>query len=220
MILTQQELSWIDERMKTYQIKYGEIYNEILDHIISAIESEREAGDRNSIEFLFQQVVDGQFGGYEGIANLAAKQEYLYTQQIQDLWWQSLRYHITWPMLGFTVIALLLSLELPNVESVKWLLMAGCLLLTGSSVIYAYFSLKGRVVKSVDSSQSFLRRHLIKKISTSFWLLNWLLCFLPGYAINYLSPTIFVAVTMLYIFLNLSAIRFCQHFKALIPITS
>ncbi len=215
MSLTPDELTWINGRMKTYQLKYGDIYNEILDHIISAIEKERGAGNGNNIECLFQHVVDGQFGGYDGIVKLAVKQEHLYTRQIQNLWWQSLRYYITWPMIGFTTVVLLISFRLPDFQLIKWLLLAGCLLLTGSSVIYACFYLKGRLLQSDENRQPFLRRHLIKKVSTSFWLLNWLLCFLPAYAINYLPPIIFTAVLMMYIFLNLAAIRFCRHFKTL-----
>lgn len=218
-MISAEELTWIKERLKTYGIKYGEIYNEILDHIISAIEKKRANGDNSNLEMLFQQVVDGQFGGYEGIANLAINKEAAYNQNIQKLWWQSLRYCLTWPNLGFTITILLLSLSLPNIESVKWLLLIGCMLLTVSSVIYAYFSLKGRVLKSVKGDQPFLRLHLIKKVSTSFGLLNWLFFFLPGYAIDYLHPIIFMVIMLFYILLSLAAIRFCQQFKTLKPIT-
>lgn len=218
-MISAEELKWIKERMKTYGIKYGEIYDEILDHVIFAIEKKR-ADDYNShIEILFQQVVDGQFGGYEGIANLAINKEDVYNQNIQKLWWQSLRYYLTWPILGFTIVVLLLSLRLPNTEPVKLSMLMGCMLLAGSSVIYAHFSLKERVLKSVDNGQRFLRIHLIKKAAASFGLLNWLLFFLPAYAVDYLHPIILMMALMLYILLNLAAIRFCQQFKTLKPIS-
>jgi len=217
-MISTEELNWIKERLKTYGIKYGEIYNEILDHIVSAIEKKRSDGYDSNLKILFQQVVDGQFGGYKGIAKLAVNKEDTYSRNIQKLWWQSLRYYFAWPILGFTIIVLLLSLRLPNTELVKLSMLMGCMLLTVSSGIYAHFSLKGRVLKSIDSGQRFLKPHLIKKAATSFGLLNWLLCFLPGYAIDYLHPIIFMAIMMLYIFLNLAAIRFCQQFKTLKPI--
>jgi uncharacterized integral membrane protein len=218
-MISAEELNWIKGRMKTYEIKYGEIYNEILDHIISAIETKRTDGSNANMAILFQQVVDGQFGGHEGIANLAISKEDAYNQNIQNLWWQSLRYHLTWPMLAFTIVVLLLSLRLPNTEPVKLSILMGCILLTVSSAIYAHFSLKGRVLKSADNSQRFLKPHLIKKAATSFGLLNWLLCFLPGYAIAYLPPIIFMVIMLIYILLNLAAIRFCQQFKTLKPTT-
>ncbi len=54
MILSADELKWIDDRMMIYEIKYREIYNEIADHIITAIEEKRKAGDMGEIKYLFQ----------------------------------------------------------------------------------------------------------------------------------------------------------------------
>lgn len=62
MTLPAAEKKWLEERLKTYQIKYREIYYEILDHVILSVEQKRAAGDSTDISILFQQVVDGQFG--------------------------------------------------------------------------------------------------------------------------------------------------------------
>jgi hypothetical protein len=219
MTLSAEELKWIDERMKTYQIKHGEIYHEILDHIISAIEQKRRAGNKSNVETLFQQVVDRHFGGHEGIEDLVVKQEEIYKQSIQKRWMQSFRHYLTWPMLGFTMMALFLSLKLPDVKQVKELLLIACMLLTWSPGVYAYFSLRGRVLKSIEDKQSFLKVHLIAIASTPsglFWVLT---LYSPWSFIDYLSPIIFMAVIMLFVLVNLATIHFCRLFTTLNPIT-
>jgi hypothetical protein len=222
MTLLAEELKWIDERMTTYQIKHGAIYYEILDHIISAIEQKREGGDNRNIEILFQQVIDGHFGGKEGIEKLVIKQEYLYKQSIQKLWVQSFKHYLTWPMLGFTMVVLFLSLKLPNVKQVRELLMIGCILLTCWPVLYAFFSLKGRVLKAIEGKQSFLRIHLIKMAAAPSSLLGVLTLGSPFSIIrylDYLSPIILMAGMMLFLLMNLTAIHFCRQFTEINPTT-
>ena len=69
MTLTGTELEWINKRMDWYDIKYQEIYDEIADHIITAIEKERQEGDNRTIDIVFQNVTDRDFGGYLGVVN-------------------------------------------------------------------------------------------------------------------------------------------------------
>jgi hypothetical protein len=219
MKLSAEELKWIDERVKTYQIKHGEIYHEILDHIISAMEQKREVGDNRNMETLFQQVVDGHFGGDEGVQDLAIKQEDIYKQSIQKRWLQSFGHYLTWPMLGFTIMVMFLSLKLPDVKQVKELLLIGCMLLTWSPGVYMYFSLRGKVLKSIEGKQSFLKAHLIAMASTPsglFWILT---LYSPWSFIDYLSPIIFMTVMILFVLVNLAAIRFCRQFAVLNPAT-
>ncbi|WP_184542635.1 hypothetical protein [Mucilaginibacter sp. FT3.2] len=219
MILTNEELKRIDKRMKTYQIKYGEIYNEILDHIISAIEKKREDGDNSNIELLFQQVVDGQFGGYDGIRKLVSDKEVIYKQSIQKVWWQSVSYYLSLPVFSFVFIALIISAWLPNSEAVKASLLMGCMLLATSAIVYTSFSLKGRVVNSVNGQQPFLRFHLLKRVSASFAFFYCLLFYVPWNIMACLPSMIFTVFMMICLVFNLAAIRFCQQFKTLKPVT-
>jgi hypothetical protein len=219
MTLSAEELKWIDERMKTYKIKPGEIYHEILDHIILAIEQKRGAGDNSNIETLFQQVIDGDFGGHEGIEDLVVKQEDIYKQSMQKRWIQSFRHYLTWPMLGFTMMALFLSLKLPDVRQVKELLLIGCMLLAGSPGVYAYFSLRGRVLKSIEGKQSFLRVHLIAIACTPSGLFGVITFNSPWSFIDYLSPIVFVAVIIVFVLVNLATVHFCRQFTTLKPAT-
>jgi hypothetical protein len=223
MKLSAEELKWIDERMKTYRLKRGDIYNEMLDHIISAIEQKREVGNNNDIETLFQQVVDRHFGGDEGILDLAVKQEGIYQQSIQKRWMQSFKHYLTWPMLGFIIIALFLSFKLPDIRQVKVLLLITYVLLTWSPGLYAYFSLQGKVLKSIEGNQSFLKAHLIRMICTPTGFISMLTFSYPFYFpwsfIDYLSPIVFVAVIILFVLVNLATVHFCRQFAAIKPTT-
>jgi len=217
MKLSPEELRWIDERLKTYKIIYSEIYHEILDHIISAIEQKRAAGDNSDIEILFRQVVEGHFGGYQGIENLVDKRRAIYIKSIKKLWRQSLQRYLNWPMLGFAIVALLLSLEVPDVKSIKLSLVVGCILLAFSPIVYASFSLQGRVLKTIKGTQPFLRRHLIGVASAPASFLSLLVLYVLWNVMDYLPPIIFMTVTIWFLLLNLAAIHFCRQFTTLNP---
>lgn len=49
------EMDYIHTRMKNYDIKFQEIYNELFDHIVTAIEEKREAGDTATIERMYTE---------------------------------------------------------------------------------------------------------------------------------------------------------------------
>ncbi len=53
MKLTYWEMDYIHRRMKTYDIKFQEIYNELFDHIITAIEERRESVDTSSLDQMY-----------------------------------------------------------------------------------------------------------------------------------------------------------------------
>ncbi|GAA3966401.1 hypothetical protein [Mucilaginibacter dorajii] len=221
MILTKQELSWIDERMKIYDIKYQEIYNEILDHIITAIEEKRNAGDEQGIRWLFQQVVDEHFGGFFGMEKLAAGQKDIYLQSVRRLWNNSFRYYLNWQMLVFTLIAILISFKLPDVKAVRAALLAGCLLLAFSPLLYTHFQLSGKI-KTIKGKQSLIKGHMLTMTYLPGALLNFLI-YAPQFVLLFtdkddnwnlfkqIPPTIITAILMGFVLLNLTAIRFCKQ---------
>ncbi|MEO3404472.1 hypothetical protein AAFN85_11265 [Mucilaginibacter sp. CAU 1740] len=224
MILTADELKWIDDRLKIYDIQYREIYDEIADHIITAIEEKRKAGDTSEIKYLFQEVVDKHFDGYQGIEKLAASQESTYKQTVQSLWVQSIKYYLNWPALVLTVIAVLLSLQLPNVKIVRGLMLAMCVVLAFLPVIYAYTALPGSL-RYLKGKKSLLRDHFITKAAVPAMFLN-LVIYLPhGFALmsekgdnwqlfNHILPPLGMLIVMAFVILNLATIRFCREFLA------
>ncbi|MDN3583778.1 hypothetical protein [Mucilaginibacter flavus] len=221
MMLTKDELSWIDERMKIYDIKYQEIYNEILDHIITAIEEKRKAGDQQDIKWLFQQVVDDHFGGFFGLENLATGQKDIYLQSVRRLWNASFRYYLNWQMLVFTLVAILISFKLPDVKMVRVTLMSGCLLLAFSPLLYTYFSLSGKI-KTIKGKQSLIKGHMVTRAYVPGALLN-LLIYAPQFVLlftnkddnwsffKHVPTTVVTAILMVFVLLNLTAIRFCKE---------
>ena len=72
MKLTAEELATVNKRLDGYHIIYQEVYDEIADHIITAIEIERAGGDERPVELLFDTVVEKQFPGNKTIQKIAA----------------------------------------------------------------------------------------------------------------------------------------------------
>ena len=219
MILSAEELKWIDDRIAAYQIKYRNVHNEIFDHVVSAIEQKRKAGDGNNIDFLFQQIIEDHFGGTQGIEKLVAEHAKAYRQSINKLWMQSLKYYLTLHMLAFITVVLLLSLKLPDTNLVKTLILVMCTLLVCSPIVYAHFLLKGRVVKIVNGNLRFLRIHLVIKAGTPAIFLYLPFRYIPHQYIYQLPPVIFMAAMIVFVLLNLTAINFCRQFTALNPAT-
>jgi Ca2+-binding EF-hand superfamily protein len=116
MILSTQEIEWVKERMNIYVIKYQEIYDEILDHILTAIEERRKAGDDQNIESLFQNVVDDDFSGYIGIEVLAEDEEKLYQKKIRTIFYSNLKQQFNWKTLLIAVVLIAIAFQLPNVR--------------------------------------------------------------------------------------------------------
>jgi len=221
MILTADELKWIDMRMEIYDIKYQEIYDEILDHIITAIEEKRKGGDQQDIKWLFQEVVDQHFKGFFGVENLAKEQEDIYKRGIKKLWIQNFKHLLNWPMLAFIVIALLLSFELPDVKMVQISLMIGCLLLAFSPVIATYFLLAGKF-KTLKGKKSILKTQIVTRAAMPASLLNAII-YLPQLFVlwnekadnwsifKHIPPPVAMALVLFFMVLNLTVIRFCRQ---------
>lgn len=219
MKLRADELNWIEERMKTYQIKYRNVYNEILYHVVTAIEEKRQSGDSHNIENLFQQVVNKHFGGSEGIKNLEFKHEENYKEGIKKLWIQSLKHYLNWPMLIFTVMVLLLGGKIPNTEVIKSAIIILCILMACSPPVFAYFLLRNRVMITTDGKRSFLKIHLIRRASLPAAIFfNLAYCWSPVVMAN-MSIIIFLVIMILFVWLNLAALHFCRQFTTLNPTT-
>lgn len=68
--LTNFEKRWISKRLEIYRIKYAEIYDEVYDHLLSACESKRQAGDTRPILSLFQETMDLDLGSHRGLQEM------------------------------------------------------------------------------------------------------------------------------------------------------
>ena len=114
MSLNYWDLDLIHERMKEYDIKYREIYDELFDHISSAIEEKQNAGDSRNLSVIFDEVIATHFGGYLGIGKLAVTQERDYRRKVRKRIWANFMYYVNFKSLAFTVLIMLMSLMLPT----------------------------------------------------------------------------------------------------------
>ncbi|SFC82011.1 hypothetical protein SAMN05421747_1317 [Parapedobacter composti] len=77
------EKRWIAKRLKTYRIKYAEIYNEVYDHLVSACEYKRKSGDNRPILPLFEEIMKQDIGDQRGISDMTAERKQLLKTQLQ-----------------------------------------------------------------------------------------------------------------------------------------
>ena len=223
MILTTTELDWINDQMKICKIKYQEIYNEILDHIITAVEERRKAGDNRVIQLLFQQVIDEHFNGYTGVESLAVEQARIYFVKVKKLRIQSFKQYLSWPVLAFIAIAVGLSLKIPNNKLIADVLKIVCAILAISPCFYAMGSLSGKIKtikgkKSILESQAIAQPVLLMLFHNCF--VNMPQYFIPGdkgshwSLFNHLPTPALILVVIIFAWANLATIRFCKVMMA------
>jgi len=222
MILTTDETDWVTERLKVYTIKYQEIYYEILDHILTAIEAKRCNGDNREIAVIFQNVVDSDFGGYVGIENLALQQEKIYRKYAGGVFTKILRGNLSdWRIWTFTLVSSALAYQLPDTRVMHAVFFVIILLLAFTPVIYA-FALISRSVKTIKGKQSLLKGHVISQTYLPGMLLNgiiYLPTFFTGFAtgdngfklMNHWPMPLLMVVLVFFAVLNLSAINLCRQ---------
>ena len=145
MTLSPEELQWVTERMKIYDIKYQEIYYEVLDHIITAIELKRDLADKREISIVFQDVVDTDFGGYLGIEELALKQQKIYTKYIGRRFNTIFCGYFNLKLLAFTIVVSGLAYTLPNNKPMYAVFFIAIFLLAFSPLIYAFILISRKV---------------------------------------------------------------------------
>ncbi|MBD1386251.1 hypothetical protein IDJ75_13275 [Mucilaginibacter rigui] len=220
MILSPHELQWVTERMKIYDIKYQESYFEILDHILTAIETKRDNGDTRDISVVFQDVVDTDFGGYSGIEALAVKQENIYNKYIGGVFKAIFRGYLNWGLLVFTIVISALAYTLPDNKAMHGVFFIAILLLAFSPLLYA-FLLISRKGTSVKGKKSLLKGRLISQTYLPGMLLNGII-YLPvlfkggddvnGFKImqHWPLPALMV-ILIFFAVLNLSSITLCNQ---------
>lgn len=209
MTISAEELAWAKTQMNIYGIKYQEIYDEVLDHVLSAIEERRKNGDIQDIPAQFQQVVDDHFDGYRGIDELAARQEELYRKSIYKKWLVNFKYYLNWPMAIITIALILVSFKLPVGKPTEISLLLVILVLAVSPLLYVHIGFFNRL-KTDKGRRSLLKTNMISRVYGPALLANSVICLgrdniaaLPLY-----TQALLVAV---FILLNLTCIKFCRE---------
>lgn len=220
MKLTTKELEWIDKRMDWYDIKYQEIYDEILDHIITAIEEARRDGDQRAIDIVFQRVVDSHFGGYLGIDKIIETNEKAYRGKIEKAIRANYRHYMNRQTVILLLVLTIIGFYLPYNKTTAIVMTIGLLIIAIVPVVYAY--VLSRTIKTNKGKRSMVKSHVIGR---SFLLLISFSAFvnvinlmvhelnLPFMRPIY-PPIIYMVFYFLFIIYGLSIVRLCkQEFK-------
>ncbi|MES2064253.1 MAG: hypothetical protein V4456_20190 [Bacteroidota bacterium] len=220
MILSPEELQWVTERMKIYDIKYLESYYEILDHILTAIEIKRDNGDTREISVVFQDVVDTDFGGYSGIETLAVKQENIYNKYIGAAFKTIFRGYLNWRLFVFTIIISGLAYTLPDNKVMHAVFFIAIFLLAFSPMLYA-FVLISRKREGVKGKRSLLKGRLMSQTYLPGMLLNGII-YLPVIfqsgddnnafkMMQHWPLPVLMVILIFFAVLNLSSITLCNQ---------
>jgi hypothetical protein len=221
MILSADELQWVTERMKIYDIKYQEVYYEILDHILSALEAKRSSGDNRDISVVFQDVIDTDFGGYRGIEDLTIKQEKIYKKYIGSLFNEIFRGYFNWKLIAFTLVTSALAYTLPNNKAMHAVFFIAIFLLAFSPIIYAFILISYKV-EIIKGKRSLLKGRLISQTYIPGMLLNGVI-YLPAFFMSWGDGDngfklmqhwplpILMVMLVFFGILNLSAINMCNQ---------
>ncbi|WP_448703019.1 hypothetical protein ACFGVR_11765 [Mucilaginibacter sp. AW1-3] len=127
MKLTEQETEAVNIRLKRYRKLYGEVFNELYDHILSLIEARREQGDDRHIIILLHEVIDRDFEGDKGLHRIALRGFMRYSDGLWDELWVVLKQNRI-PFLILTILILSAGYFVPYSIQLNMVLIAACLI--------------------------------------------------------------------------------------------
>jgi len=219
MKLSYWELDYVHTRMKSHDIKFQEIYNELFDHIVTAIEAKKESGDTATMEMLYNDVVNTQFGGYNGIEEVAKSHEKGYKAKVNKLIWANYKYYINiWSFL-FTSLAIIICSQLPGTKFVKGIMLSLLVLAIVYPLVYVFIKLKG--IKPGKGKQSLIYSHILRQAYLPILVLNMVIYLpkIPFIFINdtdfnvlkILNPSMLALVIALMAIYDLSCMRLCRQ---------
>jgi len=219
MKLNYWEQDYVHTRMKSHDIKFQEIYNELFDHIVTAIEAKKAGGDSSTMETLYNDVVNKQFGGYNGIEEVAKSHETAYKAKVNKLIWANYKYYINIWSLLFTSAAIIICSELPATKPFKNTM----IILLALTIFYPLFHafIKLNRIKPAKGKQSLIYSHILRQAYLPVLVLNMIIYLpkIPFMFINdtdfnvlkLLNPSIMALVIALMAIYNLSCIRLCKQ---------
>ncbi|SDT46101.1 hypothetical protein SAMN05216490_3567 [Mucilaginibacter mallensis] len=212
------DLDCIHTRMKSYDIKYQEIYNELFDHIVTAIEEKRAVDNSSSIERLYTEVVDTQFGGYSGIERVAKSHEDGYKKKVMKLVWGNFRHYLNYQSLIFTAVLIGISFTLPPTKLTAFIIAMMMIVVAIHSSAYAYIKL--RRIKPSKGKTSLVYSHTIAQANlpmmflyTLVWLPRLPAIFNDTYkrTLPHFHPAILAFELALVLIYDMSCMRLCQQ---------
>jgi hypothetical protein len=101
MKLNKEQCSIVSDRVWGI-VKYRETYEEVYDHILTAIEQHYDG--KKSVYDLTEQLINQEFGSSEGIKQLEAEREKIIKSAINKKQWKYVLNHFRFPLIAFTLI--------------------------------------------------------------------------------------------------------------------
>jgi len=221
MTLTTIDLNYVNSRMDTYDIKYQEIYDEIKDHVLSAVEAARANGDQRNIASVFDSLMETHFPGLWAFEKISSQYEKAFRTKIRKAFWSNIRYYLNWQTIPAFVLLIITGFYLPHEKNVNSVIMAVLLVIAVITQIYAFTVSrklkvpKGKIslVKSYVSTSSMFLMIIINLLinGVGFAARELNIGFLDP---KYYHPVIYVLLLCFFIIYGLSSIRLCrQSFK-------
>jgi hypothetical protein len=212
MMLTSEELKWVSDRMQSYTIRYQEIYNELLDHVITAIEEKRKAGDSRAIDIVFEEVVSTNFGGCEGMETIARSYETEYRAKVSNLLKVSDWYYINMRSAFYAMAILLISYIFRDSDITRYVLFVSLLFAASYPPIYMFMKL--RDIRPSKGKKSLIYLHIRKTVVVPYILVNaqlYLSVWNNKHGLFNLTPLILVPILALLVVYGLGRMRLCNQ---------
>ena len=173
MKLSTEELAWVDGNLATYKIKYQEVYDELKDHILTAIETLRAAGDKREIDVLFNEVVQQQFPGYWPFEDIVNQSRLAYNRKIWQAMWANYKHYFNWETIPMMILLLAASFYLPQTKPVFVTMLCLLLIVSITPVVYVY--IKSRTIKTDKGKHSLVKANLLQCANLMVIVFNFLI---------------------------------------------
>jgi len=218
MNLTTIDLNYINHRMETYDIKYQEVYDEIKDHVISAVEDIRAKGDDRNIVYVFDDMMSAQFPGYWAFQKISKQYERAYRKKIRKTLWANMKHCLNWQTIPLIALSVIIGFYLPHNKMVSVVFMV--LMLIAAIVPYFYVLRKSRIIKPDEGKKSMVKDHVITRafalLAITQVLLNLIGLIGRDYNITYLNPRYFhpvfyILLISFFFIYGLSCILLCRQ---------
>ena len=170
MNLKLEEYEIIRHRMLKFKIPYQEVYDELLDHIVTDIETKRTAGDLREVSEIMDDLINNSLGGAVGIKKMAREQENLYRLKIHRRIWKIYSRQLWWKTLAAVAGCVVLDRFIPNTTNYT-IGIYGLVLLT-MVMLEANVLINMRSVKLTDNKQSLLKTNIVWHVFMPMTLLN------------------------------------------------
>ena len=172
MKLAAEEIAYVTEKLNTYNIKYQEVFDELKDHLITAIENLREQGDQRPVELLFNEVVETQFPGYWPFEDIAQQYRMAYQRKIGKAMWADYKSYFNPKTMPLIVLLLALSFYLPQSKPVTSVMMVLLLIVSAAPLVYVYR--KRRTIKTDKGKHSLVKAYVTNSSNYAIILFNLL----------------------------------------------